>query len=100
MEPARIGREQRRQLLLDAAAAMVAEGDIDDITIERVADRAGVSRALLYKHFADRRDLLAAVYQRESQIVHTELTAAVVAADSLEGMFRALIRGALEAQAR
>lgn len=96
----RLGREQRREALLDVATAMVRAGDLDAVTIESVAERAGVSRALLYKHFADRHDLLAAVYRRESDGVHAELTAAVQAADGLEHMFRALIKGALASQAR
>jgi len=100
LEPARLAREERRELLLDVAAAMVADTDIDAITIDSVAERAGVSRALLYKHFTDRHDLLAAVYRRESHIVHAELTAAVMAAHDLEGMFRALVRESLASQAK
>ena len=33
------------------------------VLMEEVAERAGISRALLYKHFANKRDLFAAVYQ-------------------------------------
>jgi len=99
-EPTRLGRDQRRESLLDVAAAMVAEGSVDAITMESVAERAGVSRPLVYKHFADRHDLLEAVYKRESALVHAELTAAVAAGQSVEAMFRALISGALKSQAR
>lgn len=99
-EPGRLDRERRRDLLLDAAAAMVADGDIEGITMDAVAERAGVSRPLVYKHFANRHELLAAVYTRESALLHAELEAAVTAATSFEGMVRALIRGALDAQAK
>ncbi len=34
--------------------------------MEAVAERAGVSRPLVYKHFANRGELLASLYQRES----------------------------------
>ena len=78
---------------------MVA-GDIEAITMDAVAERAGVSRPLVYKHFANRHELLAAVYTRESALLHAELEAAVTAATSFEGMVRALIRGALDAQAK
>ena len=98
-EPGRLDRTSRRDLLLDAAASMVAAGDIDAITMDAVAERAGVSRPLVYKHFANRHDLLAAVYARESALLHAELEAAVMAATDFEGMVRALIRGALDAQA-
>src|SRR6266702_5092354 len=99
VEPVRLARADRRDLLLDAAAELVAAGDVEAVSMEAVAERAGVSRPLVYKHFANRDDLLAAVYQRESTLLHAELTADVSAAESLEETFRALIHGALRAQA-
>lgn len=89
----------RRDLLLDAAAQIVAAGHADEVTMETVATRAGVSRALVYKHFANRSDLLAALYERESLLLHRQLSAAVERCDSMTGMLRALIEGALAAQA-
>ncbi len=62
--------------------------------MEAVAERAGVSRPLVYKHFANRGELLAAVYLREATLLHRELAAEVGAAETVEGMFRTLIRGA------
>ena len=95
----RLARADRRDALLDAAAEFVAAGQVDELSMDAVAERAGVSRPLVYKHFANRLELLAAVYEREALLLHRELAADVTAADSLEDMFRALIRGALRAQA-
>src|SRR6059058_4241764 len=92
-------RPHRRETLLAAAADIVADGDVEALSMETVATRAGVSRPLVYKHFANRLELLAAVYEREAVLLHRELATSVIAADSLEDMFRALIRGALRAQA-
>ncbi|HZU71395.1 MAG TPA: helix-turn-helix domain-containing protein [Acidimicrobiales bacterium] len=92
-------RPPRREILLDAAAQIVAGGHADEVTMETVAARAGVSRALVYKHFANRQDLLAALYERESSLLHRQLSAAVEGRPSLEGMLRALVEGALAAQA-
>jgi AcrR family transcriptional regulator len=89
----------RRDTLLDATAELLASGDAEAVSMEAVAERAGVSRPLVYKHFANRRELLAAVYRRESSLLHVELSTAVQAARGLEEMFRALIRGSLRAQA-
>jgi AcrR family transcriptional regulator len=89
----------RRDSLLNAAAAMVAAGEAAGVTMESVAAADGVSRALVYKHFANRHDLLAALYERESRSLHEELTEAVSAAEGLEQKFRALVEGALAAQA-
>ena len=98
-EPARLPRADRRDALLDAAAALLAAGDVEAVSMEAVAEHAGVSRPLVYKHFANRSELLAAVYQRESAVLHAELATQVSAADTVEDMFRALARGALRAEA-
>lgn len=67
--------------------------------MESVAERAKVSRPLVYKHFANRQDLLSALYERESAHIHDEIARAVRASVGLEEMWRSLVRGVLEAQA-
>lgn len=99
LESGRLTREDRRDALLDAAVELVVSGDPDVVSMEAVAERAGVSRPLVYKHFANRGELLAAVYQREATLLHRELAAEVGAAATVEEMFRTLIRGALQAAA-
>jgi AcrR family transcriptional regulator len=99
LESGRLSRADRRDALLDAAVELVVSGDADAVSMEAVAERAGVSRPLVYKHFANRGELLAAVYQREATLLHRELAAEVGAAATVEGMFRTLIRGALQAAA-
>src|SRR6266516_910782 len=100
LEPARLGRAERRDAILDAAQALVASGDVEAVSMETVAERAGVSRPLVYKHFANRNELLAAVYRREAVHLHRQLAAEVGAADTVEAMFRTLIRAALRAADR
>ena len=53
----RLEPQQRREQLLDTAAAMFAETPYEDVYVEDIATRAGVSRALLYHHFPSKRDL-------------------------------------------
>jgi AcrR family transcriptional regulator len=77
---------------------MVARGDVDAVTMESVATAAGVSRPLLYKHFSNRKELLQALFERESDHLHRLLSRAVLEATGLEQMLRALIEGALAAQ--
>jgi AcrR family transcriptional regulator len=71
----RLSREERRRGLVDAGAALFAAHAYDDVLMEDVAERAGVSRALLYTHFPSKRDLFAAVYSHaaEQLIDATEL---------------------------
>ena len=97
LESARLTRGERRDALLDAAVELVTTGDVAAVSMEAVAERAGVSRPLVYKHFANRSELLAAVYRREATGLHRQLAGEVGAAESVEGMFRTLIHGALHA---
>jgi AcrR family transcriptional regulator len=97
VESARLTRGERRDALLDVAVELLTSGDVTAVSMEAVAERAGVSRALVYKHFANRSELLAAVYRREATHLHRRLAREVAASESLEGMFRALIHGALHA---
>src|SRR5258708_13943871 len=97
--PARLSRVDRRDALLTAAAAILTDESVEAVTMEAVAERAGVSRPLGYKHFANRGELLAAVYQREAAVLHDELATTVRQATTVTDMFRTLIPGALKAQA-
>jgi AcrR family transcriptional regulator len=85
-------RPHRRETLLGAATAIVAEGDVEALSMEAVAARAGVSRPLVYKHFANRGELLAAVYRREAAALDAEIVAAVEQADGFENMIRTMVR--------
>jgi AcrR family transcriptional regulator len=96
-EPSRLARSDRREALLDVAAALVAAGEVQAVSMDSVADRSGVSRALVYKYFLNRADLLAALYHREASLLHEQIAAQVRAADSLSGMYRALMHACLDA---
>jgi AcrR family transcriptional regulator len=95
--PVRLARAHRREALLDAAAALITAEGVEAVSMESVADRAGVSRPLVYKHFPNRGEMLTAVYRREATILHSELSAKVRAATSTEDMFRTLVRAAFRA---
>ena len=51
-------REARHRGLLDATRALLEELPWSRVTIELIAERAGVTRTAFYKHFIDRRALL------------------------------------------
>ncbi|MFI6045727.1 TetR/AcrR family transcriptional regulator [Nocardia sp. NPDC051321] len=60
----RLSPDERRQVLLEAGARLFAERAYDAVLMEDVATAAGVSRALLYRHFPSKRDLFAGVYEQ------------------------------------
>ncbi len=58
--------EARREQLLDAAKAVVAEHGFHGVSIEAVARGASVSRPIVYRHFDDLGALLDALIERET----------------------------------
>lgn len=89
----------RRDALLDAAASLIGSAGVEAVAMDTVAELSGVSRPLVYKHFGNRRELLSALYKREADTLHNELSTAVRAAVTTEEKFRALIHGSLRAAA-
>lgn len=57
--------EDRRAHLLDVAARLVVDEGAKAVTMERLAEAAGVSKALPYKHFDHVEAVFIAVYRRE-----------------------------------
>ncbi|MFD7641453.1 TetR/AcrR family transcriptional regulator [Kitasatospora sp. NPDC059795] len=62
----RLSPTDRRAQLLGVAAQLFAAQPYDEVLMEDVAERAGVSRALLYRYFPSKRDLFAALYRQVS----------------------------------
>ncbi|WP_431969264.1 TetR/AcrR family transcriptional regulator [Nocardia sp. bgisy134] len=81
----RLSPDERRRLLVAAGAELFAARAYDTVLMEDVAAAAGVSRALLYRHFPSKRDLFAAVYQQAADrlLVATELDAETPLRDQL-----------------
>lgn len=62
----RLSPQQRRDQLLDVGAALFADKPYEDVLMEEVAERAGVTRGLMYHYFPNKRDFYAAIFQRAS----------------------------------
>jgi AcrR family transcriptional regulator len=62
----RLQPQQRREHLLDTGAALFADKPYEDVLMEDIAARAGVSRALLYHYYPNKRDLYVAIFKRAS----------------------------------
>jgi AcrR family transcriptional regulator len=65
----------RRGLLDEALATIRAEG-VDGLTLREIGARLGVSRTALYRHFADKRALLAAVATEGFRTLRQQLVTA------------------------
>ncbi|MFI6054335.1 TetR/AcrR family transcriptional regulator [Streptomyces violascens] len=60
----RLSPDERRKELLDVGAHLFAAKPYDDVLMEDVAERAGISRALLYRYFPNKSALFAAIYRQ------------------------------------
>lgn len=60
----RLDPAERRAQLLEVGARLFAAKPYDEVLMEDVAERAGISRALLYRYFPGKRELFAAIYQQ------------------------------------
>jgi AcrR family transcriptional regulator len=76
----RIPREERRRQIIEAAATLFSRKGFRGTTTREIAGAVGVSEAMLFKHFATKEELYAAIIEAKSQ-GRRVLAAAVEAAE-------------------
>lgn len=88
-------RDRRRGEIVDAADALYAEAGWDTITMDQVARRARLSRALVYVYFKDKPDLHLALVERALETLRTRFDAAragkASGIDEIEAIGRAYV---------
>jgi AcrR family transcriptional regulator len=67
-------RREVRDAILDATAALVSSEGLRSATMLRVAEKAGIGRATLYKYFPDMEAILVAWHERQIAAHLQELT--------------------------
>src|SRR5262245_40601577 len=65
-----------RRALLDEALATIRDEGVDALTLREIGARLGVSRTALYRRFADKRALLAAVATEGFRTLRQQLASA------------------------
>ena len=89
---------ERREALLDLALDLLVREGEPAITIGSIAERAGVTRTLVYKHFENRDDLIINLYRREAKQVDEHLVELVLGTPGgFEPKLRAMVAGLLDA---
>ena len=63
----RLSPDDRRSELLALGAEVFGQRPYDEVRIDEIAERAGVSRALMYHYFPDKRAFFAAVVRAEGE---------------------------------
>jgi AcrR family transcriptional regulator len=87
----RLNRIEREASLLDAADAIVAREGVEALTMEALAARAGVNKALGYRFFANRDEVLLALWDRETSAFDRRVREAIAPAEGLEAQLRAIL---------
>ena len=72
-----------RQRLVFAALDLFTEQGYDDTTVAQIAERAGLTRSTFFRHFPDKRDVLAAGQDALSQLLTEGIAAAPPGASPL-----------------
>lgn len=64
-------REARRQLILQAAIDLFSTQSVSNVSIRDIAKKAGISPALIYRHFEDRDELFVEAFLKQSERIIT-----------------------------
>lgn len=87
----RMPAAQRRAALLDAALEVFAQRGFTEASLDDVAARGGVSKALIYEHFATKRDLQRALLESFMHEALSAVASAFSAAQGTEARLRASV---------
>ncbi len=84
--------QARRRTILDAAIAVLEDAEPgEDIHVQQIAQRAGLSRTVVYRHFSDRADLDQAVQGAVLEMLAGELLPEVTLDGTIEEIIRRIV---------
>jgi AcrR family transcriptional regulator len=73
----RLTGEERREAILDSALEVIAQRGYHAASIDDIAREAGVSKALIYEHFASKQDLYALLLEEQAGQLFSALAEAI-----------------------
>jgi len=81
----------RRDALIKAAIVEIGQTGSLDVTVSRIAKRAGMSSALAHHYFGSKDQMFLAAMRHVLSVYGAEIRGALVAAESPQGRLRALV---------
>ena len=90
----RLSKPERRVQLLEVARELIRDAGTDGFTLGRLADRAGVTKPLVYDHFGDRAGVFAELYREFEARQRSALSAALDDAEPRLPVVAELVAGA------
>jgi AcrR family transcriptional regulator len=91
----RLTAVERRRQLVEVGRAVFAEKGYDGASVEEIAERAGISKPIVYEHFGGKEGLYAVVVDREMEYVIGQIADAIGTGsprDRIEGAALAFMR--------
>ncbi|HEY7357470.1 MAG TPA: helix-turn-helix domain-containing protein, partial [Ktedonobacterales bacterium] len=92
-------RQERADMILQAAEELLAEKGYHDTSIDEIGARVGISKATVYLHFKTKEELVFALFERDMQRFFQMMEAIVASPKGprakLEELFRTMYRGVL-----
>lgn len=82
----RLPKEQRRRQLLQVARTVFSEGGYHGVSMEEIAEAAGVSKPVLYQHFPGKHELYVALVEHSLNRLGSDLLEALQGAEAREGI--------------
>jgi AcrR family transcriptional regulator len=90
MTKRRLAPEERRKLIVEAAGRLFGERGYDGARLDAVAAAAGVTKPVLYRHFADKTALYLALLERHRSDLGS-FTGAIPSEGPLDARLRAVL---------
>lgn len=84
-------QSESRERVLNAAYGLFLQSGMTAISMQQIADEAGITKATLYHHFRDKQDLYLATMQLAITNNERALTASLMGATNLRDLVRELI---------
>jgi AcrR family transcriptional regulator len=93
---ARLTAQERRLQIMDSATGLILGRGLAHCTLDEVAVAAGISKALIYRHFSSRDELLKALLEREFSVLRGRGLAAFAPDAPFERVVRVSTRQAFD----
>jgi AcrR family transcriptional regulator len=87
----RLSGSERRAQLIDVGRAMFAQRGYEATSMEEIAERAKISKPMLYEHFGGKEGLYAVIVDREMDYVVRRMTEAIGTGSPRERIERATV---------
>jgi AcrR family transcriptional regulator len=89
----RLPRAQREQRMLDAAQEVFAAESFGAASMDEIAERSGITKALLYQYFGSKEGLYEATMQRARAELYAAMQRAIAATPAGSERLNAFVRG-------